>query len=129
MTLLLRTERALTHQAHHDGLTGLPNRAQLDDRLAQALADGRRNASHVAVAFLDLDHFKRVNDSLGHAGGDALLVEVAARLQSAVRGADTLARYAGDEFVVVWVDLATREAVGALGTRLARTLESPSPAC
>ncbi|MCY7366211.1 MAG: EAL domain-containing protein [Frankiaceae bacterium] len=125
VTLLRRTERALTHQAQHDRLTGLPNRALLDDRLAQALADARRNGNHVCVAFLDLDHFKRINDSLGHAGGDALLVEVAARLQSAVREVDTLARYAGDEFVVVWADLATREEVGPLGARLARTLELP----
>ncbi|MBC7372956.1 MAG: EAL domain-containing protein, partial [Frankiales bacterium] len=118
-----RTEHELTHQALHDALTGLPNRALLVDRLARALADGRRLGTHVAVAFLDLDHFKRVNDSFGHAAGDALLVQVAQRLTSTVGEDDTLARYAGDEFVAVWVGLGSPEQAWHLGDRFGAALE------
>ena len=125
VTELHRTERALTHQAQHDGLTGLANRDLFGERLVEALAHGRHNATQVAVAFLDLDHFKRVNDSFGHANGDVLLVDVAARLRGAVREGDTLARYSGDEFVAVWRDLTSPEAVGPLGERLAQALDAP----
>lgn len=108
-------EDRLRHDALHDTLTGLPNRALLLDRLAHLLA--RRDASHVTVVFLDLDGFKAVNDTLGHDAGDRVLCEVADRLAGVVRPGDTVARLAGDEFVVVVPD-ADVAAVEALTRRL-----------
>jgi diguanylate cyclase (GGDEF)-like protein/PAS domain S-box-containing protein len=93
-------EEDLTHLALHDALTGLPNRGLLLDRLAIALADDEREGTHTAVLFLDLDDFKHVNDSFGHAAGDQLLITVSRRLQQAVRPGDTVSRIGGDEFVV-----------------------------
>ncbi|CAN5285412.1 hypothetical protein BH24ACT10_BH24ACT10_05840 [soil metagenome] len=122
---LQRTQEALTHQALHDPLTGLPNRALLADRLAQALADSTRRGTSTAVALLDLDHFKRVNDSLGHSSGDALLRQVAERLSGQLRSGDTLARFSGDEFVVVWRDLHHESEVAALSGRLTEALAAP----
>ncbi len=91
----------LRRQALHDVVTGLPNRALLDDRLQQSLAVARRAGLRVGLLFIDLDHFKVINDSLGHQAGDRALQVVAERLQSAVRGSDTVARFGGDEFVIV----------------------------
>jgi len=93
--------RELSHLAHHDFLTGLPNRVLLNDRLDQAIALARRHRVKMAVLYVDVDHFKQVNDSLGHAVGDLLLQEVSARLRASVRGSDTVSRQGGDEFVVV----------------------------
>lgn len=105
----------LEHQATHDTLTGLPNRNLLEDRLNQAVALARRIGGRAVVAFVDLDNFKFVNDSLGHAAGDALLVETARRLRDSVRGVDTVARYGGDEFVLILSDHASlNHAVSAL---------------
>lgn len=89
------------HLATHDALTGLPNRSVLDDRLQQAMRHARRQQSRFAVVFLDLDHFKTVNDTLGHHAGDQLLVTVARRLSQPLRETDTLARQGGDEFVLL----------------------------
>ncbi|MDX6218897.1 MAG: hypothetical protein QOJ48_578 [Frankiales bacterium] len=125
VTDMHRVQMALTHQALHDSLTGLPNRVLLIDRLEQACADARRHGRQVGVAFLDLDHFKRVNDSLGHASGDALLLQVAGRLTGTMREGDTLARYSGDEFVIVWRDLAEVENMSRLTARLFEVLADP----
>jgi diguanylate cyclase (GGDEF)-like protein len=94
-------EDELRHQAFHDGLTGLVNRALFRDRVAHGLAQHERSGEPLTVLFCDLDDFKLVNDTLGHATGDALLVEVAARLRTALRSGDTLARLGGDEFAVL----------------------------
>jgi diguanylate cyclase (GGDEF)-like protein len=116
--------RQQEHLALHDPLTGLPNRLLLADRIEQALARSARSDGAVVVMFLDLDLFKVVNDSLGHHAGDALLVEVAKRLQSAVRSGDTLARFGGDEFVIVCDGVASHE-IGALATRISSALQDP----
>ena len=96
-----RSEAQMEHTAHHDPLTDLPNRGLFLDRLGQALAMAHREAHSGALLFIDLDHFKEVNDSLGHAAGDALLIEVAERLQAQVRETDTVARLGGDEFTTI----------------------------
>lgn len=95
-----RAEERIRHMAHHDPLTGLPNRVLLFDRVSQAIAQARRHGYKVALLFVDLDHFKRINDSLGHQVGDRLLCEVALRLGCCVRCEDTVARLGGDEFVL-----------------------------
>ncbi|HUY61895.1 MAG TPA: GGDEF domain-containing protein, partial [Candidatus Dormibacteraeota bacterium] len=124
---LLQTEQAkLAHQALHDPLTNLPNRLLFSDRLAHALASSRRRGQQVAVLFLDLDYFKRVNDGAGHLVGDRVLVTVAERLLAVVRPADTVARLGGDEFVVLAEDL--DDAAGAareLAARIARAMREP----
>ncbi|RKS72789.1 PAS domain S-box-containing protein/diguanylate cyclase (GGDEF)-like protein [Motilibacter peucedani] len=119
-------EARLTELALHDPLTGLANRRLFDDRLAQALAGRRRAEGSVAVLYLDLDGFKQVNDVHGHAAGDAVLREVAARLQSVLRPADTAARVGGDEFAVLAVDVSEEQAA-ALLIRAVQAVEQPVP--
>ncbi len=111
ITARKRSEQALAHQALHDSLTGLPNRALLGDRLGQAIERGSRNVSQIALLFLDLDRFKLVNDGLGHAAGDRLLVAIAERLSAGVRRSDTVARFGGDEFILMREDVDATEAV------------------
>ncbi|MFP5345447.1 MAG: diguanylate cyclase domain-containing protein, partial [Actinomycetes bacterium] len=101
VTALRRREQELAHQAYHDPLTGLANRASFVERIEQRVARYDRDGTGVAVLFCDLDDFKDVNDTLGHAAGDALLVEIAARLRAGVRAGDTVARLGGDEFAVL----------------------------
>ncbi len=105
ITLMKAHEQRLEHIAHYDALTGLPNRVLLADRLRQAMAQSQRRDRALAVAYLDLDGFKPVNDSHGHNIGDKLLITVAERMKEALRSGDTLARIGGDEFVAVLVDL------------------------
>lgn len=99
----------IEHLAHYDALTQLPNRALFRDRLRQALVSAKRANNLVALMFLDLDHFKQVNDEHGHQTGDALLQQVAARLKSCVRESDTVARLAGDEFTIILPEIASAE--------------------
>jgi len=99
----------MSYLAHHDYLTGLPNRLLLDDRLAQAMAAARRQRQQMAVLFVDVDRFKHINDSLGHAIGDQLLLSVAGRLVASVRASDTVSRQGGDEFVVLLSSIAHAE--------------------
>ena len=108
----------ISHLAQHDSLTDLPNRRLLNDRLTQAIAWARRHRSQLAVLFLDLDRFKHINDSLGHALGDRLLQSVAARLVACVRGSDTVSRQGGDEFVVLVSELDSAEDAAAPRRRL-----------
>jgi diguanylate cyclase (GGDEF)-like protein len=113
---------ALTQQATHDALTGLPNRGLLVDRIEQVLAHAKRSGRCTAVMFVDLDRFKQVNDTQGHAAGDAVLQEMADRLSGLVRPMDTVARLGGDEFVVLAPELASHMAAGDLGARLVSDL-------
>jgi diguanylate cyclase (GGDEF)-like protein/PAS domain S-box-containing protein len=122
-----RVEEALAHQANHDALTRLPNRTLLLDRLEQAVARGRRSRGHVAVLFLDLDRFKLLNDSGGHAVGDQVLVTVAERLTAEVRPGDTVARFGGDEFVVVCEGMESVDDVVLLSDRISLALAKPFP--
>jgi diguanylate cyclase (GGDEF)-like protein/PAS domain S-box-containing protein len=117
--------RELEHQAHHDGLTGLPNRLMLQDRLCQAIAFAARYTRPVWVVFLDLDHFKFVNDSLGHKAGDTLLNTIAARLQFAMRESDTVARLGGDEFVLVLPERKDEHLAASIVQRIKDTVAQP----
>ena len=118
-------EAQLTHQALHDDLTGLANRALLHDRLEQALARSGRSDDQVAVLFLDLDRFKVINDSLGHGAGDELLVSAAERIVGALRPGDTAARFGGDEFVVLCEDVRGPSEATAIAERLVAMLSQP----
>lgn len=122
----LRAERRLTHQALHDALTGLPNRAHLLDRMNEAIARVHDDpAFKFAVLFLDLDRFKLVNDSVGHASGDEMLVEAGSRIVSAVRPDDVVARLGGDEFAVLVEGVDSVEGAEKLAARILRALGAP----
>jgi len=119
-------ESLLAHQALHDPLTGLPNRVLLVNRLRHAIARGARSdAAPPVVMFLDLDRFKLVNDSLGHGAGDRLLIEVSRRLESFTRSSDTVARFGGDEFVILCEDVTDEQTVSALAQRIMTSFEDP----
>jgi diguanylate cyclase (GGDEF)-like protein len=120
-----RAELALAHQATHDALTDLPNRTVFLERLGITLARVERRARACAVLFLDLDRFKVVNDSLGHDVGDQLLVEAADRLRALVRPSDTVARFGGDEFMVLCDDIATEADAVVVAERIAGSLAQP----
>ena len=115
----------MSHLAHHDILTDLPNRAVLGDRLAMALALAQRHAHELAVLFLDLDHFKNINDSLGHGIGDQLLRSVAMRLQRCVRNSDTVSRLGGDEFVILLSELTHAEDAALCAEKVTLALNAP----
>ncbi len=122
-----RAEAELTHNALHDTLTGLPNRMLLMESLARAQARAERTGTGVGVLYIDLDNFKDVNDSLGHAAGDELLVAIALRLTSCMRDSDTAGRLGGDEFVVICEDLARLDEVTAVADRVTRALAVQLP--
>ncbi|MEA2692794.1 MAG: hypothetical protein QOJ16_2181, partial [Acidobacteriota bacterium] len=117
-----RAESQIAYQASHDALTGLPNRSLFYERLTQTLALARRHKSRLAVLFLDLDQFKVVNDTLGHAAGDRLLIEIAGRLEHTVRETDTVARVGGDEFTFLLPDIGDMGDMGG-GADAARTAQ------
>ena len=121
----IKFELELAHQALHDGLTGLPNRVLLLDRVERALGRVERRGATVAVLFLDVDRFKYVNDSLGHEAGDRLLLEVSRRLVAGLRSDDTAARCGGDEFALVCEDIADEAHVVAIAERVCRELGAP----
>jgi diguanylate cyclase (GGDEF)-like protein/PAS domain S-box-containing protein len=125
VTERVRYERELEQQANYDFLTGLANRNLLRDRLAQTLVQAQRHAWQVAVVFIDLDHFKVINDSMGHSAGDTLVRAVAQRLLGCVREVDTVARLGGDEFVVVLPDVKQEDYVTATMRRIQETLAPP----
>jgi diguanylate cyclase (GGDEF)-like protein/PAS domain S-box-containing protein len=120
---LLQTR--LWDMAHHDGLTGLPNRSLLLDHLQQSILLAQRQESTLAVALIDLDRFKEANDTLGHAAGDRLLEDVAKRLRSSVRQSDIVSRFAGDEFVVIFPDTGTAEQVDHVLNKVLASLRAP----
>jgi diguanylate cyclase (GGDEF)-like protein/PAS domain S-box-containing protein len=118
-------EAELTHQAFHDTVTGLANRAMFSERVRHAITRNRREGLSLAVIFLDLDDFKTINDSLGHAAGDEVLVEVARRLDAHTRGADTAARFGGDEFAILLEDVAGSHEAADTAQRILEMLARP----
>jgi diguanylate cyclase (GGDEF)-like protein len=120
-----RSTRLIRHQALHDSLSGLPNRLQFSQALAQAVDQARAAQTHLAVLFVDLDHFKRVNDVLGHDCGDELLRQAARRLAHCLRQGDLIARWGGDEFTVLAPQVASPDEASALAGRIVQSLEQP----
>jgi diguanylate cyclase (GGDEF)-like protein len=117
----------VNYLAHHDHLTGLANRKLLQERLRDAMSRAQSYGQRVAVFLLDIDHFKQINDLLGHADGDVLLATVGQRLLSSVREADTVARMGGDEFVIVMPDFRTIEDMERCGQQIVRNASQPIP--
>ncbi|HLH89061.1 MAG TPA: PAS-domain containing protein [Xanthobacteraceae bacterium] len=124
ITARREAEAQIAHMAHHDALTGLPNRVLLRERLDAALAHAERGRQ-IAVLYLDLDHFKSINDTLGHGVGDELLKEVAARLCGCLREVDTVARLGGDEFAIIQTEIASPSEVASLAARIRDALTMP----
>lgn len=125
ITLRKQYEERLQHQANFDPVTGLPNRNLALDRLVSALESARRRATRVSVLFIDVDRFKKINDTLGHAAGDRFLRRVAQRLQGSVRQMDTVARLGGDEFVVLLSDVRLRSDAEAVSAKIAEACAEP----
>ncbi|HEY5604259.1 MAG TPA: diguanylate cyclase [Gammaproteobacteria bacterium] len=120
-----QAETELHHRAHHDALTDLPNRVLFNDRFDVALARARRGGEHLALLYLDLDHFKDVNDTFGHEAGDQLLREVAHRLTQSVRESDTVGRIGGDEFTVLLTDIQGPEYTSIIIDRITSAITAP----
>ena len=125
ITERLNTERTIHYMAHHDTLTGLPNRRLMQDRLNQAILQARRQQKHVAVLFIDLDRFKLVNDTLGHETGDYVLRDIAKRLNKVVRDGDTVSREGGDEFLIVLSELDKPEMAHVVARKILDELAKP----
>lgn len=122
---LRKMQDILQKMAHHDVLTGLPNRILFDDRLRHAAAQAKRRQGSLAILYVDLDGFKAVNDRLGHLVGDGVLKEVARRMKESARQADTIARIGGDEFSIVVEDMVSRESVESTARRMLDALKKP----
>jgi len=120
-----RQKGILHHQAHHDALTGLPNRVLFEDRLEQAIKKAKRSFKKIAVLFIDLDNFKKINDSMGHDIGDEVLVQVATRLQNCIRKSDTLARLGGDEFIIIIDEIKDEDLAIHLAQKLIQSMTKP----
>lgn len=118
-------EQEMHYRANFDSLTGLPNRTLMLDRLSQAMKRARREASGVLLMFLDLDHFKAVNDSMGHLAGDLLLRQVAQRITTCLRDSDTAARIGGDEFAIILADADQTQTAQSIADKLLKTLSEP----
>jgi diguanylate cyclase (GGDEF)-like protein/PAS domain S-box-containing protein len=125
VTTRKEAEERIYRLAHHDALTGLPNRYTLEARLAHSLHEAQQYDSRVAIMFVDLDHFKTINDSLGHAVGDRMLIEVARRLTATVRESDTVARLGGDEFVIVMPDFDSTTDISIAANRIVESFADP----
>jgi len=125
LTARKHAEARIQYLAHHDMLTGLPNRAYLTERLTTILALARRHGTLVAIMFIDLDNFKTVNDTLGHHVGDVLLKQVAVRIKEVLREADLVSRLGGDEFLVILADFATPEDAGKVAQKLLQVISAP----
>jgi len=119
---LKKQKNILDHQAHHDALTGLPNRVLFNDRVSQAIEKSKRYNLKFALLFIDLDHFKEVNDSLGHDVGDEILKTVTSRLKKVIRGEDTISRFGGDEFTVILEDLTQIQDASFIADKLLHSL-------
>jgi len=117
--------KMLHHQAHHDSLTNLPNRTLFKDRLTQAILSAKHNKEKFALLFIDLDQFKKINDSLGHHVGDKVLIEAATRLQSIIKEEDTLARLGGDEFTIILKDIQNIQNVSIIAQKLVNIMQDP----
>ena len=121
----IEAQERLRHMAHHDALTQLPNRSMMMDRLKQAIMNAKRDGSRVAILFIDLDHFKMINDTLGHDVGDRAIKEVARSLLAALRAVDTVVRFGGDEFVVLLPDIKSQQAATQLVKSVQMALSAP----
>lgn len=120
-----KNQEQINRLVYYDPLTGLPNRRMFGDRIEMALANAQRNKNQVAVAMLDLDGFKDINDALGHTAGDEFLIKVAKRIESAVRKSDTVARLGGDEFICLFTNLVNRDNVARVADKIIRVLDQP----
>lgn len=127
VTERLKSQEQIAYQAHHDSLTGLPNRPLFNDRLGMAIARAQRKNQKLAVIFIDLDHFKNINDGLGHAVGDLLLQSVANRLGETLREEDTVARLGGDEFIVLLQEVSDSDYAVSVARRILAKLVEPVP--
>jgi diguanylate cyclase (GGDEF)-like protein/PAS domain S-box-containing protein len=122
---ILKEKETLAHQAHYDTLTQLPNRVLMHDRLHQSILKARRNKTKFALLFVDLDHFKEVNDNYGHEAGDFLLKEVSKRLKKCVRESDTVSRLSGDEFLIILEDFHTNKNLSLIAQQIVEKLQEP----
>ena len=120
-----KQKNILHHQAHHDALTGLPNKVLFIDRLKQAIKKAKRSFNKIAVLFIDLDNFKKINDSMGHDTGDEVLVQVTKRLQNCIRTSDTLARLGGDEFIIIIDEIKDEDLAIHLAQKLVQAMTEP----
>ena len=125
ITARKRSEAQISYQAYHDLLTRLPNRILFNDRISQALAHARRNRQNFALLFLDLDRFKLINDTLGHAMGDRVLQQVSERILGCLRAEDTLCRFGGDEFSLLLPNISSKENVVAVAEKILREIRQP----